>query len=448
MFDNINNVAAEQIKVVKFGGSSLADAEHFKKVREIIEEDPSRRYVVPSAPGKRFKEDEKVTDLLYSCYNLSSQGEPIDEVFNKIIDRYDSIVNALNVDLDLSDEYLHIKWSIKHHAGRDYAASRGEYLNGKILAAYLGYDFVDPTVFIKFGDDGVFDAEMTDTLLSAKLAKHERAVVPGFYGSMPNGTIKTFSRGGSDITGSIVARAVNADIYENWTDVDGFLMADPRIVDDPKVISTITYKELRELSYMGAGVLHEDSIFPVRVAGIPINIRNTNNKSSRGTMIVPKAEEFDTSSIITGIAGKKGFSVLIIEKAMMNSETGFGRKVLEAIEEEGISFEHLPSGIDTMSVVLNSHEISECRERIKSSICEAVEPDAITIEDGLALIAVVGRAMAKTKGTAYRVFKAVAEADINIKMIDQGSSELNIILGVDEADFDSALKAIYAEFVR
>lgn len=442
------NYINDTLKVVKFGGSSLADAEQFKKVRDIILDDPSRRYVVPSAPGKRFKDDDKVTDLLYACYNLSAQGEPIDEVFNKIVDRYDSIVNALNVDLDLSDEYLHIKWSIKHHAGRDYAASRGEYLNGKILACYLGYDFVDPTVFIKFGDDGVFDSEMTNTLLSAKLAKHERAVIPGFYGSMPNGTIKTFSRGGSDITGSIVARAVKADIYENWTDVDGFLMADPRIVDDPKVISTITYRELRELSYMGAGVLHEDSIFPVRVAGIPINIRNTNNKQSRGTMIVPASDEFDTSTIITGIAGKKGFSVLTIEKALMNSETGFGRKVLEVIEEEGISFEHLPSGIDTMSVVLNTHEIDEHRKAIKESICEAVNPDAVSIEDGLALIAVVGRAMPKAKGTAYRVFKAVAEADINIKMIDQGSSELNIILGVDEADFNAALNAIYSEFVK
>lgn len=438
----------DRIKVVKFGGSSLADAEQFKKVRDIVLEDPSRRYVVPSAPGKRFREDDKVTDLLYACYNLSAQGEPIDEVFNKIVERYDSIVNALNVDLDLSDEYLHIKWSIKHHAGRDYAASRGEYLNGKILASYLGYDFVDPTVYIKFGDDGVFDSEITNSLLSAKLTSHERAVIPGFYGSMPNGTIKTFSRGGSDITGSIVARAVRADIYENWTDVDGFLMADPRIVEDPKVISTITYRELRELSYMGAGVLHEDSIFPVRVAGIPINIRNTNNKLSRGTMIVPETNEFDTSGVITGIAGKKGFSVLTIEKALMNSETGFGRKVLEAIEEEGISFEHLPSGIDTMSVVLNTHDISEHKKAIIESICESVNPDSVSIEDGLALVAVVGRAMAKTKGTAYRVFKAVAEAGINVKMIDQGSSELNIILGVDESDFDAALNAIYAEFVR
>ncbi len=449
----MENVFAERytdcLKVVKFGGSSLADADQFKKVKTIITAEPgARRYVVPSAPGKRFKEDEKVTDMLYECYNLSSQGEAIDSVFDKIIARYDSIVNELGLDLDLSDEYLHIKWSIKHHAGRDYAASRGEYLNGKILAEYIGYDFVDPTMFIKFGDDGMFDAEMTNTLLSTKLAKHEHAVIPGFYGSMPNGTIKTFSRGGSDITGSIVARAVCADIYENWTDVDGFLMADPRIVENPKPIDTITYKELRELSYMGAGVLHEDSIFPVRVAGIPINIRNTNNTASRGTMIVPRTDMYDTRSIITGVAGKKGFSVLSIEKAMMNSETGFGRKVLEAIEKEGISFEHLPSSIDSMCVILNTHEIEECRERIVNRICSTTHPDYIAIEDGLALIAVVGRAMVKAKGTAYRVFKACAECDINIKMIDQGSSELNIIIGVDEADFDRALSAIYNEFVK
>ena len=449
MENTINSTRySDCLKVVKFGGSSLADAQQFKKVRDIITAEEARRYVVPSAPGKRFKEDEKVTDLLYQCYNLSSEGESIDETFNKIVDRYDAIVNELGLDMDLSDEYLHIKWSIKHHAGRDYAASRGEYLNGKILAEYIGYDFVDPTMFIKFGDDGVFDAEMTNTLLATKLAKHERAVIPGFYGSMPNGTIKTFSRGGSDITGSIVARAVCADIYENWTDVDGFLMADPRIIDDPKPIDTITYKELRELSYMGAGVLHEDSIFPVRVAGIPINIRNTNNTSSRGTMIVPHADMYDTKSIITGIAGKKGFSVLSIEKAMMNSETGFGRKVLEAVEKEGISFEHLPSSIDSMCVVLNTHEIEECREKIINRICATTHPDYIAIEDGLALIAVVGRAMVKAKGTAYRVFKACAESDINIKMIDQGSSELNIIIGVEEKDFNKALSAIYNEFVK
>ncbi len=447
--ENINNCEKlNELKVVKFGGSSLADAEQFKKVKAIITAEPSRRYVVPSAPGKRFKEDDKVTDLLYECYNLSARGESIDEVFGKIIDRYDSIVNSLNLDLDLSDEYLHIKWSIKHHAGRDYAASRGEYLNGKILAEYIGYDFVDPTMYIKFADNGVFDSEITNNLLGTELKKHKRAVIPGFYGSMPNGTIKTFSRGGSDITGSIVARAAVADIYENWTDVDGFLMADPRIVESPKPIDTITYKELRELSYMGAGVLHEDSIFPVRVAGIPINIRNTNNPASPGTYIVAETDKFDTDNIITGIAGKKGFSVLSIEKAMMNSEMGFGRKVLEAVEKEGVSFEHLPSSIDSMCVVLNTSEVEDVKDRILNRICTTTNPDTISIEGGLALVAVVGRAMVKAKGTAYRVFKACAESDINIRMIDQGSSELNIIIGIDESDFDRAMNAIYAEFCK
>lgn len=435
------------IKVLKFGGSSLADAEQFRKVKSIIESDPARRYVVPSAPGKRFSGDEKVTDLLYECYSISASGGEIDSAFEKIIERYNDIVASLGVDLDLSDEYVHIKWSIMHHAGRDYAASRGEYLNGKILAAFIGYDFIDPAAFIKFGDDGVFDAEMTNTLLSAELKHHERAVIPGFYGSMPNGTIKTFSRGGSDITGSIVARAVVAEIYENWTDVDGFLMADPRIVPHPKVIETITYRELRELSYMGAGVLHEDATFPVRLAGIPINIRNTNNPDARGTMIVPITDKYDPKTVITGIAGKKGFSVIAIEKDMMNSETGFGRKVLEAIEKEGVSFEHLPSGIDTMSVILNTAEIAESRERIINRICSTVEPDTVAVEDGLAIIAVVGRGMIKAKGTAFKVLKAVSEADINIKMIDQGSSELNIIIAVDENDFNRALVAIYNEFV-
>ncbi len=436
-----------QIKVVKFGGSSLADAEHFAKVNNIVTAEASRRFVIPSAPGKRFKEDEKVTDLLYECYNLSASGNPFDEIFDKITARYDSIIKGLDLRLDLSDEYTHIKWSIRHHAGRDYAASRGEYLNGKILAAYIGCDFLDPAPYIKFSDNGAFDSEITNTLLSAELKKHERAVIPGFYGSMPNGTIKTFSRGGSDITGSIVARAVTADLYENWTDVDGFLMADPRIVDSPRIIDVITYRELRELSYMGAGVLHEDAIFPVRFAGIPINIRNTNNTSARGTMIVPASDNYETSSIVTGIAGKKGFSVISIEKAMMNSETGFGRRVLETIEKEGLNFEHLPSGIDTMSVIISTEELSACREHLMNSICRSVNPDSVSVEDGLALIAVVGRGMVKSAGTAFRVFKAAADADINIKMIDQGSSELNIIMGVDEKDFDSALRAIYNEFV-
>lgn len=436
------------IKVLKFGGSSLADAEQFKKVKNIVMADEKRLFVIPSAPGKRFSGDTKVTDMLYECYNVAESGGNVDEIFSKVCERYDLIIQGLELDLDLSMEYQHIKWSILHHAGRDYAASRGEYLNGIILAKYLGYDFIDPSMYIKFFDNGTFDSEITNSLMATELKKHKNGVIPGFYGSMPNGTIKTFSRGGSDITGSIVARAVLAEIYENWTDVSGFLSADPRIVENPKGIDFITYRELRELSYMGAGVLHEDAIFPVRFAGIPINIRNTNAPEDAGTMIVPHTDVFDSETVITGIAGKKGFSVITIEKAMMNSEKGFGRKVLEAIEKEGVSFEHLPSGIDTMCVVLHTEEIIPCRERLKDRICSAVEPDTLTIEDGLALIAVVGRSMVKAKGTAVRVFKAVADSEINIRMIDQGSSELNIIIGVDEKDFEKATNAIYKEFVK
>ncbi|MBQ3638419.1 MAG: aspartate kinase [Clostridia bacterium] len=441
------NIHSFHIKVVKFGGSSLADAEHVKKVGAIIRSDPTRLFVVPSAPGKRFSGDTKVTDLLYECYNVSSAGGDLTEIFGRIEERYNDIIRGLGLSLDLTEEYTHIKWAIAHSAGRDYAASRGEYLNGLVLANYLHYDFIDPARFVKFFDDGTFDSETTNTLLSEELKKHDNGVIPGFYGSMPNGTIRTFSRGGSDVTGSIVARAAEADLYENWTDVSGFLMADPRIVDHPQGISFITYRELRELSYMGATVLHEDAIFPVRFAGIPINIRNTNAPDDPGTIILSHTDSYDSNNIITGIAGKKGFCVITIEKAMMNAERGFGRKVLEAIEHEGISFEHLPSGIDTMSVVLNRSEISECRERIINRICNAVEPDAISVEEGLALIAVVGRGMIKSKGTAVRVFKAVADAGINIRMIDQGSSELNIIIGVDEGDFEKAMRAIYAEFV-
>ncbi len=446
---NISRQGADlNLKVAKFGGSSLSEGEQFRKVKRIVLSDPSIRFVIPSAPGKRFPGDSKVTDMLYECYNRSSSGEDVEELFSYVTERYDSIIRELGIDLDLTEEYFHIKWAITHHAGRDYAASRGEYLNGKILASFLGFDFLDPAPFIKFADDGIFEPEITNSLLGTELKKHNHAVIPGFYGSMPNGTIKTFSRGGSDITGSIVARATFASIYENWTDVDGFLMADPRIVNEPKTIDTITYKELRELSYMGAGVLHEDSIFPVRSVGIPINIKNTNHPDNNGTMIVSDIGAPESSTVITGIAGKKGFSVISIEKAMMNSETGFGRRVLEAIEKEGVSFEHLPSGIDTMSVVLDTEMMGDSRDRILNRICSMVEPDSITIEDGLALIAVVGRGMVKAKGTAAKVFNALTKADINIKMIDQGSSEFNIIIGVDENDFESALKSIYSEFVK
>ncbi|MBE6612538.1 MAG: aspartate kinase [Ruminococcaceae bacterium] len=435
------------LKVVKFGGSSLADASQFKKVAAIIKAEPERRYVVPSAPGKRSKTDTKVTDMLYSCYEMAARGDDITENFGEIKARYNGIIDELGLDFSLEQDFALIESAFIHKAGRDFAASRGEYLNGKILAKYLGFDFIDAAEVIFFNDNGQFDSERTNTVLSAELKKHDYAVIPGFYGSMPNDTIKTFSRGGSDITGSIVARAAEADIYENWTDVDGFLMADPRIIENPRVIGEITYRELRELSYMGATVLHEDAIFPVRFAGIPINIRNTNNPEAHGTFIVSQSNKYDTGNVITGVAGKKGFSVLSIEKDMMNAEVGFGRRVLEVLENQGICFEHLPSGIDNMSIILNTHEIEGRRDSIVNGICRSVNPETIDIEDGLALVAVVGRAMVKAKGTAARVFKAISGAGINIRMIDQGSSEISIIVGVDEADFEEALRAIYQEFV-
>ena len=435
------------VKVVKFGGSSLASAEQFKKVAAIIKAEPCRRYVVPSAPGKRTKNDTKVTDMLYSCYDAASKGEDITNHFGEIEARYNGIISELGLDFSLADEFEAIKNAFIHKAGRDFAASRGEYLNGLILAEYLGFDFIDAAEVIFFNDNGLFDSERTNAVLASELKKHEYAVIPGFYGSMPNDTIKTFSRGGSDITGSIVARAAECDLYENWTDVDCFLMADPRIVENPRVIGEITYRELRELSYMGATVLHEDAIFPVRFAGIPINIRNTNNPEAHGTLIKSSSDKYDTGNVITGVAGKKGFSVITVEKDMMNAEVGFGRRVLEVLESNDICFEHLPSGIDNMSVIINTHELEGRRERILNGICRAVNPESVDIEDGLALVAVVGRAMVKAKGTAARVFKAISGAGINIRMIDQGSSEISIIVGVEEADFEEALKAIYNEFV-
>ncbi len=437
-----------KVKVVKFGGSSLADAEHFKQVKSIITADSARRYVVPSAPGKRYKDDTKVTDMLYRCYEMIRNHEDIDEYFSKICDRYNGIIDELGIDFDISGELEYVKRSMQHNSGRDYAASRGEYLNGLILAKYLKYDFIDAENVIFFKENGTFDEEKTNEAMARELMQHKQAVIPGFYGVMPNGTIKTFSRGGSDITGSIVARAAQADLYENWTDVSGFMMADPRIIDAPASIETITYRELRELSYMGATVLHEDAIFPVRYAKIPINIRNTNAPEDDGTMIVAEATDYDSEKVITGIAGKKGFSVITIEKDMMNSEIGFVRKVLEVLEDNEISFEHLPSGIDNMSIVLSSSTLDGRKEKILSSINRMVRPDSIAVEDGLALIAIVGRGMVKAKGTAARVFDAISNAGVNIRMIDQGSSEISIIVGIEEHDFDKALKAIYSEFVK
>ncbi len=433
-------------KVVKFGGSSLANAEQFRKVAEIIHADKGRRYVVPSAPGKRFSDDTKVTDMLYDCYQSAGDEKALEQKMEAIAQRYQEIIEGLCLELSLEDEFSKMKEAFAAQAGSDYAASRGEYLNGIIMAAYLEYEFIDAAEVIRFDEDGEFDAETTNAILSRRLETVERAVVPGFYGAYEDGRIKTFSRGGSDITGSIVARAVHADLYENWTDVSGFLVTDPHIVEDPETIETITYRELRELSYMGATVLHADAIFPLRKEGIPINIKNTNRPQDAGTLIVENTCR-QPKYTITGIAGKKGFCAINIEKDMMNSEIGFGRRVLQVFEENGISFEHTPSGIDTFTVIVHQTEFMEKEQSVISGLHRAVEPDTIDLESDLALIAVVGRGMRQMRGTAARIFAALSHAHINVKMIDQGSSELNIIIGVKNDDFERAVQAIYDIFV-
>ena len=433
-------------KVVKFGGSSLASARQFKKVGDIIRADKTRRYVIPSAPGKRNSKDTKVTDMLYECYAAASAGASYKKILEAIKARYQEIIDGLELNLNLDHEFATIEENFVKGIGKDYAASRGEYLNGIVMANYLGYEFIDAAEVIFFDEHGNFEAELTNKELSERLEHVDRAVIPGFYGSKHDGSIKTFSRGGSDVTGSIVARAIHADLYENWTDVSGFLVTDPHIVENPEVIETITYKELRELAYMGAGVLHEDAIFPVRKEGIPINIRNTNRPEDKGTLIVESTCR-KPHYTITGIAGRKGFCAINIEKAMMNSEVGFGRKVLGVFEKYGISFEHMPSGIDTMTIMVHQDEFEEYEQSVIAGIHRAVEPDLVDLEADLALIAVVGRGMKGTRGTVGRIFSALAHARINVKMIDQGSSELNIIIGVKNSDFETAIKAIYDIFI-
>ncbi|MBD5459547.1 MAG: aspartate kinase [Lachnospiraceae bacterium] len=433
-------------KVVKFGGSSLASAEQFIKVGNIIRADRERVFVVPSAPGKRFDGDTKVTDMLYACYALAESGVDFGDELNAIKERYQEIIDGLHLELTLDAEFETIKRNFEEKAGKNYAASRGEYLNGIIMANYLGYEFIDAAEVIFFGENGEFDAALTDQVLSDRLAKCRGAVIPGFYGAYADGRVKTFSRGGSDVTGSIVAKAVRADVYENWTDVSGVLIADPRVVENPEVIDTITYRELRELSYMGFTVLHEDAIFPVRQRGIPINIRNTNCPEDSGTWIVGSTCQ-KSKYIITGIAGKKGFCAINIEKDMMNAEIGFGRRVLQSFEENGISFEHVPSGIDTMTVFVHQDEFMHKEQKVVAGLHRLASPDSIDIESDLALIAVVGRGMKSTRGTAARIFAALAHANVNVKMIDQGSSELNVIIGVRDEDFETAIRALYDIFV-
>ncbi|HBG15927.1 MAG TPA: aspartate kinase [Firmicutes bacterium] len=434
------------IKVAKFGGSSLADAEQFRKVRAIIRADHERRYIVPSAPGKRYPDDHKITDLLYQCYNHVQHKLPFGEIFALISARYLEIIKELELTLDLKPILEQIKNEIAGGASAEFTASRGEYLNGILLAEYLGFDFVDPTTLIFFNHQGQFNAEKTQATISKNLNQHVQAVIPGFYGSTPDGKVRTFSRGGSDITGAIIARGVKADLYENWTDVSGFLMADPRVVKNPKPIKQITYRELRELAYMGASVLHEEAIFPVREAKIPINIKNTNNPDDPGTLIVKDNGNIKFPGTITGIAGRKGFTIIAIEKTLMHSEQGFGRKLLSVIENNDISFEHMPSGIDTISLVIADSQLNNKLEKVLTEIERDCQPDAIEVFHDIALIATVGLGMAYTPGIAAKLFSALAQ--INVRMIDQGSSEINIIVGVENRDFEEVMRRIYNAFVE
>jgi len=435
------------LKVAKFGGSSVADGIQLTKTKQIIEEDQDRRYIVVSAPGKRYNEDNKITDLLYLCKTHIEHNLPYEQVFQVICDRYMAMQIYLGGNIDLVKEFEEMKENLKAGASADYIASRGEYLNAMITAEFLGFDFVDTAGLILFDEKGRFLADETDKALGEELKKHEKAVLPGFYGSLPDGKIKTFSRGGSDITGAIVARAARADVYENWTDVSGFLMADPRIIKDSKPISSLSYKELRELSYMGASVLHEDAIYPARIANIPINIRNTNEPQNEGTLITAEAQVQD-DQIITGIAGSKDFTVIAIYKNMMNVERGFLRRILAILEDYDVAVEHLPSGIDTVSVVLSNKSINGRLDEILKDFDNNLKPDSIDVFEDMALIATVGCSMAKRQGVAAKLFAALAEAGVNIRMIDQGSSEMNIIVGVENKDFNASIKAIYNTFVK
>jgi len=436
------------IKVSKFGGTSLANAQQIRKVQAIVQSDPDRRYIVPSAPGKRSPDDQKITDLLYLCHTHAQQHIPFDDVFDLVADRYRQIVSDLGLSIDMAPHIAKIKQDIAHGTEADYAASRGEFLNARIIAALLGYEFVDAVEVIHFDAGGAYDGEKTQEAIRQRLKNTDRAVIPGFYGRMPNGDIKTFSRGGSDVTGAIIAQGVGASVYENWTDVSGLLMADPRIVDHPKTIDTITYRELRELAYMGATVLHDEAIFPVRAAEIPVNIRNTNRPEDPGTLIVSEAQPITHLGTISGIAGRKNFTIIAIEKALMNQELGFGRRVLSILETNGISFEHMPSGIDTMSIVAADTQLEPKLGKVIEEIRQECQPDTIEVYPHMALIATVGRGMSHTPGSAARLFGALAGAGVNIRMIDQGSSEINIIVGVETADFEKAVRAIYHAFVE
>ncbi len=440
-----------KIRVCKFGGSSVADAGQLRKVRSIIEGEAERRFIVPSAPGRRRADDVKVTDLLYRTHDAASRGDSIAPLFDQIAERFRKIVSDLALDFDLESALAEVHDRILSSAadrqGPDYAASRGEYLCGLVLSQLLDRPLIDPASMIRFGEDGRFDAEATQGAVAERLRSESVGVIPGFYGARPDGSIKTFSRGGSDVTGAIVARGVGASVYENWTDVSGLLMTDPRIVDAPRTIEELTYRELRELAYMGATVLHDEAIFPVREAGIPVHIRNTNEPSAPGTRITRGGFDAPPTGRITGIAGRKDFTILALEKTLMNAEIGFGRRLLGVLEDHGVSWEHIPSGIDTLSIILKSDALGDRLDALVADIERSCTPDSLEVHPGMALIATVGRGMSHAPGTAARLFGALADAGINIRMIDQGSSELNIIVGVENADFERAVRAIYDAFV-
>lgn len=438
------------LKVLKFGGSSMADAHQFEKIKRIVEADESRRVVVVSAAGKRFPDDHKVTDLLYLCHAHLKYGVSCDNVFDMICSRYYEIRNDLGLKTDLEAEFAKLRQKMDKGISQDELVSRGEYFSALLMADYLGFEFLDSELWLKFNLDGTVNQDASyEALLLA--ASGRKVVMPGFYGSMPDGAIKTFTRGGSDITGALAAAALDADIYENWTDVSGFLMADPRIVPDPQPIQRITYSELRELSYIGAQVLHEGAVFPVREKNIPLNIRNTNQPEHPGTMIresFDEVEDAQEAGFITGIAGRKNFSVITITKNGMSNEIGALRQILEILEQYGLVVEYLPSGIDSVSLVIAGDKLRPCQYQIMGEIQKALKPDSIHITEDVAIVAAVGRKMAFKPGISGKLFAALGENGINIRMITQGPEELNIIVGVDNKDFANAIRVLYNGFVK
>lgn len=434
--------------VAKFGGSSLADTANFFMVRDIVNADPNRRFVVVSAPGRRNGSDVKITDILLECHHKAQLSQSFDAEFSVVANRFRSIARGLDLDGCLDEELNIVKATIQHGATRDYILSRGEYLCAMLFSAWMDIPFIEAADVVRFNRNGKLLQEETLSLLRNALLSHERAVLPGFYGADEKGDLHVFSRGGSDVSGALAAAAVDADLYENWTDVNGFRSADPRIIPDASFISGLTYRELRELSYMGASVMHEEAVFPVRHAGIPTSIRNTSNPLHPGTLITHSPRLMGRPPAVTGIAGKTGFTTIILEKNQMNDEVGFGRKVLSVLEHHHLNFEHLPTGIDTLCVMLNTQMFSRVKDLVLDEIEDAVSPDSILVKDDLALLACVGAGLFRTSGTIARMFTAIAEQGIAIKTMFQAPSELSMIIGVQESDLEAAIKVIYNAFIR